>query len=254
MLSTNNVPPTVRMVREPSFASTGASMRLTTNPIDLSVPRTALQLHASDKLRFTMTLRKWAMLIAAGLLMTMPLGAINIEVTDADISRAISIAVGQKPASARFHAPYILQISAPAVERAEVITEFRRFVLASEEQSALGNWSLARGGYDAKGRTLRDLLQKWRGQVSIKARMRFHPQHSYAFMPAIDVLIGEPSFQGIDVVRAALMTSGTPTSMTGAVVEAAFNAPSFHDRTVPVRIVLEGKELARVTVDFSKLE
>jgi hypothetical protein len=200
-------------------------------------------------------LRHRALTGAAVLLMMTPrIAAINAEMTDADIRRAIGIAVGPQRAGAGFHAPYILPVRDAMIERLEVITEFRRFVLASQEQIALGNWTLARGGYDAKGRTLTDLLQKWRGQVSIRLRARFHPHHSYTFMPAIDILIGEPSFLAIDVVRTPLMSEGSPTSMTGAVFETAFNAPSFHDRSLPVRVVLDGKELARVDVDFSKLE
>ena len=42
--------------------------------------------------------------------------------------------------------------------------------------------------------------------------------------------------------------------LSGAVIETFFNAPSFHDRTLPVRIVFDGKELVRAAVDFSKLE
>lgn len=202
-----------------------------------------------------MTLRQWLLFGAGAFLVTTPrVAAINADLSDADIRRAIGIAVGPRTAGVRFHVPYILSVTDPLVERLEVITEFRRFVLASEEQTALGNWTAARGGYDMKGRTLKDILQGRRGQVSIKLRARFHPHHSYSFLPAIDILIGEPSFLALDVVRTPLLTDGSPASMTGAVIEAAFNAPSFHDRSLPVRIVMDGKELARVDVEFSKLE
>lgn len=201
-----------------------------------------------------MTLRQWLLFGAAAFLVTTPrVAAINADLSDADIRRAIGIAVGPRTAGGRFHVPYILSVKDPLVERLEVITEFRRFVLASEEQTALGNWTSARGGYDRKGRTLKDVLQGRRGQVSIKLRARFHPHHSYSFLPAIDILIGEPSFLALDVVRTPLLADGS-ASMTGAVIEAAFNAPSFHDRSLPVRIVMDGKELTRVDVDFSKLE
>ena len=42
--------------------------------------------------------------------------------------------------------------------------------------------------------------------------------------------------------------------MTGAIVETFFNAPSFHDRELPLRIVFDGKERVRALVDFSKIE
>jgi len=201
-----------------------------------------------------MTLRQWLLFGAAAFLVTTPrVAAINADLSDADIRRAIGIAVGPRTAGVRFHVPYILAVKDPLVERLEVITEFRRFVLASEEQTALGNWTSARGGYDMKGRTLKDNLQGRHGQVSIKLRARFHPHHWYSFLPAIDILIGEPSFLALDVVRTPLLADGS-ASMTGAVIEAAFNAPSFHDRSLPVRIVMDGEELTRVDVDFSKLE
>ncbi|HKY20835.1 MAG TPA: hypothetical protein VJM31_06410 [Vicinamibacterales bacterium] len=198
-----------------------------------------------------------AILGAVVLLSTsLPVSAINTDVSAADIRRAIGIAVGPKAAGPGFHAPYILPVKDPVVERLEVITEFRRFVLASEAQMALGNWTLARGGTDAKGRTLADLLRKWRGHVSIKVSARFHPQHSYKFMPAIDILIGEPSFLAIDVARTPLMTVSTEgvASMTGAIIETSFNAASFSDRALPVRIVMDGRDLTRAVVDFSRLE
>ena len=116
--------------------------------------------------------------------------AIDIDVTDADIQRATAIATGRKDLRGQFHAPYILPVSDPTVERAEVITEFRRFVLASEELAARGNWMVARGGHDAKRRTLKDMLEQWRGQVAIRVAVRFHPQHSYAALPPIDILPG----------------------------------------------------------------
>ncbi len=202
-----------------------------------------------------MTLRQWAITGVAALLMTTPrVAAITADVSDADIRRALGIAAGSKAAAVRFHAPYILPVKDPMIERIEVITEFRRFVLASQEQTALGNWSLARGGYDARGRTLKQILQKWRGQVSIRIQVRFHPHHSYSFLPAIDILIGEPSFLALHVLRTPMMTGESPATMTGATIETAFNAPSFHDRSLLVRAVLDGKELTRVGVDFSKLE
>jgi hypothetical protein len=195
--------------------------------------------------------------VAAVLILQAVVRAIDPDVTPADVQRAISIAIRDDNARARFHEAYRIPVNDSTVEQIEAITEFRRFVMASEEQLLLGNWMLARGGFDSKGRTLRDLLLPWRGQVSIRIRLRFHPLHSYTGMPATDVMVGEPSFQPIDVIRTPIMTPQEQagwTGMTGAVVEAFFNAPSFHDRALPVRIVFEGKELVRAPVDFSKIE
>jgi hypothetical protein len=196
---------------------------------------------------------------AAVLLISQPhVRAIDTDLTEADARRAVGIAISTKPARARFHESYRIPVKDATVERVEVITEFRRFVMASEEQALKGNWMLARGGFDSKGRTLRDILQQWRGQVSIRTSLRFHPHNAYSMLPAIDVLIGEPSFLPLEVSRNPIMNTPPDGSlfapMTGASVEAFFNAASFHDRVLPVKIVFEGKELVRVPVDFSKLE
>ena len=180
--------------------------------------------------------------------------AIDTDIDGDDFKRAVEIATAQKAVNARFHAPYVLNVSHPVMERVEVITELRRVVMASESELALGHWSFARGGYDAKGRTLRDTLRKWQGQTSIRLRARFHPQHAYPFLPAIDVLVGEPSYLAIDVRREALTNGSDPPRMTGAIVEVWFNAQSFDNRRLPVRIVMDGKELTRFSVDFSALD
>jgi hypothetical protein len=195
--------------------------------------------------------------VAAVLILQPAVGAIDPDVTPADVQRAVSIAISYDDARARFHESYRIPVNDPTVELIETITEFRRFVMASEEQLQLGNWMIARGGFDSKGRTLRDLLLPWRGQVSIRIRLRFHPLHSYTGMPATDIMVGEPSFQPLDVIRTPIITSpdqGGLTIMTGAIVETFFNAPSFHDRALPVRIVFDGKELVRALVDFSKID
>ena len=204
-----------------------------------------------------MKIGKWMLLGLAGLSIAAPrIAAIDVDLTDADMRRAVGIATSSQAARARFHEPYRVPVSDARVESVEVVTELRRFVMASEEQMARGNWMFARGGFDSKGRTLRDMLQRWRGQVSIRTRVRFHPQHSYVGLPMIDILIGELSFMTLDVVRTPIVANSPkgPGSPTGAVIEAFFNAPSFHDRVLPLRVVFEGKELVRATVDFSRLE
>ena len=42
--------------------------------------------------------------------------------------------------------------------------------------------------------------------------------------------------------------------LTGAIVEADFDAAAVGQGTRTIRLVLEGKEAARTTVDFSRLE
>jgi len=207
-----------------------------------------------------MTLRRRALLALVGLVLARPpVLTLTEALTDADISRALAIASGGEAARVRFHAPYIIELSGPSVEQIEVVTEFRRFVLAAEEQVALGNWMAARGGYDQKGRTLKDILRPTTGQVLVKARIRFHPLNSYVDVPPLDIRVGEPSLLPLSVVRSAnyalpAKEVGRPSPVTGAVIEAAFNAPSVGDRAWPVRVFSENEDLGGLNVDFSRLE
>jgi hypothetical protein len=179
--------------------------------------------------------------------------------SDRDISYALAVANGSDATRVAFHAPYALSVSDPTIEHLEVITEFRRFVLAAEEQLKLGNWMMARGGFDPKGRTLKDVLRPVSGQVSIRARLRFHPQNSYKTLPPFDLLVGEPTLLAINATRAPHITTivvdgGSIDVIQGATIETFYNAPTINDRILPVRMIFEGKEIARVSVDFSRVQ
>ena len=132
-------------------------------------------------------------------------------------------------------------------------------MLAAEDQVKAGNWMMARGGFDPRGRTLKDILRSLGGQVSIRARLRFHPQNNYVTLPAFDILLGEPTLLAINATRAPHITPatgepGTRDVINGATIEMFYNAPTIRDRILPVRLLSEGKELARVSVDFSRVE
>ena len=204
-------------------------------------------------------MKPFILLAAAVLLAAQPqVAGLTEALTDRDIADALNLGGTSEDTRARFHAPYIVAIEDATVERVEVITEFRRFVLAAEEHRQQGNWMLARGGFDQKGRTLKDLLRPFSGQVSVRVRLRFHPHNSYVTLPAFDIMLGEPTL----VARQALRTphvvpaSGDGKSrdfISGATVETTFDALAIQDRALPVRIVTEGKELVRAMVDFSTL-
>jgi hypothetical protein len=198
--------------------------------------------------------------LAVALLLTLqpPAAAVTEELTDRDIANALNLAGTAEATRTAFHAPYILPLSHDTVERLEVITEFRRFVLAAEEQSQQGNWMVARGGYDQKGRTLKDLLRPFAGQVAVRARLRFHPHNTYVVLPALDILVGEPTlvarqaFRTPHVVPAS--SDDTRDFIAGATIETTFDARSIQDRALPIRIASEGREIARALADFSRLQ
>lgn len=207
-----------------------------------------------------MNLRQWPSLLAAALLVAQaPIAALTEVLSERDVAYALNIANGSDASRALFHAPYVVAVDDPLVEHLEVITEFRRFVLAAEDQAKAGNWMMARGGFDQKGRSLKDLLRPLGGQVSIRAQLRFHPQNSYVTLPAFDMLLGEPTLLAINVARTPHITPatgepGTRDVIDGATIEVFYNAPTVGDRTLPVRLFSEGRELARVSVDFSRVQ
>ena len=199
------------------------------------------------------------MLAATLLLAQAPVAAVIELLTERDVANALNIANGSEASRALFHAPYIVAINDATVEHLEVITEFRRFVLSAEDQLKAGNWMMARGGYDAKGRSLRDLLRPLSGQVSLRARLRFHPQNNYVVLPAFDILLGEPTLLAMNAIRTPQISlaNGEPGSrdvITGATIEVFYNAPTIADRVLPVRLLLEGKELVRASIDFARVE
>ena len=196
--------------------------------------------------------------LAALLVVRVPVAGVTEVVTDRDIAQALNIANGSEASRRLFHAPYRVAIVDPLVERVEVITEFRRFVLNAEEQLKNGNWMMARGGYDTKGRTLKDLLRSRAGQVSIRAQLRFHPHNNYVTLPPFDILLGNPTLLAIDAIRTPHITPagepGTRDILYAATIETFYNAPTIADRVLPLRLLFEGKEIARLSVDFSRVE
>jgi hypothetical protein len=203
---------------------------------------------------------RWPAFVAAVLLLAQTqIAAVTEEMTDSDVAQAFTIANGSEANRALFHASYGVSVDDALVEHLDIVTEFRRFVLAAEEQLKAGNWVMARGGFDAKGRTVKDLLSPLKGQLSIRARLRFHPQNSYVALPAFDILLGEPTLLAISALRAPHITRatgepGTRDVFTGATIETFYNAPTINDRELPVRLLSEGRELARISVDFARLQ
>jgi hypothetical protein len=121
-----------------------------------------------------------------------------------------------------------------------------------------GNWMMARGGFDSKGRTLKDLLRPLEGQVSVRARLRFHPHNNYVTLPAFDILLGDPTLLAINAIRTPHThptgEPGTRDVIHGATIEVFYNAPTIDDRVLPVRLFFEGREQARINIDFSRVD
>jgi hypothetical protein len=181
--------------------------------------------------------------------------AIVTGLSEKDIDRALKLAQTSEQTRAQFHAPYVVRVNDPVVEQIEVVSEFRRYVLTAEEQLRLGNWLFAHSVRDAQ-----EKLRPWRERVSIVARLRFHPHNTLMGIPPYDVTIGGPDVAPLDVVRTPItaLLSGKRgdfnAPLMGATIEAVFDARSVGRTARPLSVSLTAQPVARVTIDFAKLE
>ncbi len=77
--------------------------------------------------------------VAAGMvLIPAPIVAVTDVLTEREIAYALSIANGSDATRALFHASYTITVDDPVIDHLEVITEFRRFVLAAEDHLKVG--------------------------------------------------------------------------------------------------------------------
>lgn len=186
------------------------------------------------------------------------LAAVNLSLSDRDITRAVEIGISSEQARARFHASYIIPINDPTVERLEVITPFRRLVFITEERQRLGDWLFSHSGV----RDPKAALQPWRGRLSLLAGLRFHPQNTFGDIPPYEIVVGGPGgpLRPLDVIRTALTApvSGRPgeffTTLIGATIESVFDLAVVGEATRSVTVVLEGKPVAGATIDFARLD
>ena len=172
--------------------------------------------------------------------------------TQAEVERALSIGRAFDAERARFHKPYVVALSDPTVEQIDVVTEFRRVVLFAEEQ-------IRQGDHTFGARQAERAVTPWHGRVTIVARLRFHPLNTFIASPPYDIIVGQPPIAAVDTRRIALYATsgagpkpGTPTPLSGAIVEADFDAAAVGQEWRPVRVVLEGKDVARTVVDFAR--
>ena len=119
----------------------------------------------------------------------------------------------------------------------------------------MGNWLFAHSIRDA-----REKLRPWRERVSLVARLRFHPQNTLATTPEYDITIGRPDLAPVNVVRTPIMArlSGrrgdVNAPLVGATIEAIFDARLVGQAARPVGVLLAARPVARVTIDFARLD
>ena len=200
-----------------------------------------------------------ARVLMAAIASTLVLGssarAIVLAPPQKDIERALKLAQAPEPQRASFHAPYIIHLDDPVVEQIDVITEYRRYVLVTEEQLRMGNWMFAQSPERA-----REKVKPFRERLTLTARLRFHPQNTLIGVPPYEIAIGDPARQPLELTRTPIngMLSGRRgdrhAPLLGTVMDATFSVAEVGQGPQPVRISLRGEAVAATTIDFSKLE
>ena len=180
--------------------------------------------------------------------------AASVDLDVADIERALKLARSSEAERGRFHAPYQIPVAEPLVERLEVITEYRRLVLIAEQRLAAGDWTFA-----SSVRAAEEALRPWKQKLTIRARIRFHPQATYTKVPAVAIMLSEesgslpPIHVTTDPQYALRGPSTGAPPLIGVVVEAIFDASAVGKRTLAISLLGPGMLDVRQTVDFGLL-
>ena len=184
----------------------------------------------------------------------------------AEIERAQQVARSRDSERAQFHRRYIFDLTDDTVTQIEVITEFRRLVLATEEHLRLGDQMFSRGSREAEA-----AMAPTRGLVTFKSKLRFHPLNTYADVPPFKIALG-PAASTLASVAASPLTpmdtqatgeSSQPfkdgggkrvVALLGATLQAHIPSVRIGPGSRLLAVVLEGREIARVPVDFGRLD
>ena len=213
--------------------------------------------------------------IAVVLLSAIGLRAVELDLDPRTVLEAVSF--GQSSFDGdrlRFHRPYRIEISRPPLDAIDVVTPFRRVVIAAEVRALAGDRRFGqRDGLAVAARYPR--------QVSVHAEFTFHPQNTFVLVPRYTVRwltsAGtriEPAFTdsspryfqkmgtaSLPVPPAVAGVSppslpGRSQPMLGATVVAFFDGALLQKPEDPAReLVIEeaGQELARLPIDLARL-
>ncbi|MEN3339147.1 MAG: hypothetical protein V7647_2823 [Acidobacteriota bacterium] len=186
---------------------------------------------------------------------------IDVSLTQSDTQRALRLGDGTPAALAAFHAPYVIAITDSIVREIQVLTEFRRTVMATEDALKRGDWAVAKGARSLNGRGIDDVVKPWRGKVTILATLQLDALHTYVALPNCELMMGGmPVVASLDrrsTPRASLpysMRGTMTTSLVGGVIEADFDAAAVGQTSRSAVVMCDGRDVARTPIDFSRLE
>jgi hypothetical protein len=186
--------------------------------------------------------------------------ALVLSMSGSEIERAQQVARGRDSERQQFHQRYVFDLKNDTVTQIEVITEFRRLVLISEEHVFRGDWLFTRSV-----RSGEQALAPTRGLTTIRATVRFNPLNTFIAPPAYLLAMSTGAPGGVPSV---LETTVTPqfsvpykartgkmvSSMVGATLEANVHSTQLGQLTHMLTVILDGREIARATVEFGKLD
>jgi hypothetical protein len=184
--------------------------------------------------------------------------ALILSLTGSDVERAQRQARASEAERARFHGKYTFKPGDPIVQQIEVVSEFRRMVLITEERLRQGDWL-----FSQSVRSGEEALRPKRGLLTISARLRFSPLNAYVTAPDMTIAISPA-----DTNRplAPIDTRTTPeylsssrgsagaATLLGATLEADLRQDDIGQSVRMVAARIGGMESGRVTIDFSRIE
>jgi hypothetical protein len=178
------------------------------------------------------------------------------DMRTADLERALLLA--RWPTSdaerARFHERYIFPINGPtieyfAVQKVELVTEFRRLELIAEEHARI-NDMFGRGGL----KDVEDALKPFRGRMAVVIFLTFDISRYITGLPEVRLAFDGPTILlPADVKSAGIYSNEKNPILIGARLDADFDAGPVGQERRTLSIYRSGKEIARVPMDFAKL-
>jgi hypothetical protein len=168
----------------------------------------------------------------------------------------------------RFHEPYRLLVRSGEIDFIDVVTPYRRVVLAAEDRAAIGDRQFGQ-------RQALALLDAAPQQVELHVELTFHPLNVYVGVPAYRVaLVGpdrmriEPRNVGlysrytprisdrpsVTPLPAAPLPAGRSQPLIGGTMVAGFDGRALDPKgTYDAVISLDGKDVARARLELGKL-
>src|SRR5215475_4171941 len=184
--------------------------------------------------------------------------ALVVSMSGNDMERALAIARARDSERQQFHSRYIFNLTDPTVTQFEIVTEFRRLVLMGEDHVFRGDFMFTRGV-----RAAEQALGSSRGMLTIRAQVRFNPLNTFIASPNYELAVGTPAGVLLPVDTQLTPQFSTPfknrqgktiTSLMGATLESTLPAEEVGQTSRPVAVTLDGKVVARITVEFNRLE